>query len=127
MAGDSWKSMGKGVVGCGGAVLLLVVAGVVALLVVFMATNERDRRIETGGSIKGADFAAHCIVGLRLKAATDAEWAMARPSRSEPMVVSPDLPQAVTCMAEMPDGRLRPYTIRALCPEGASERCTKLG
>jgi len=127
MAGDSWKSVGKGAVGCGGAGLLLVVTGVVALLVVFMATNERDRRIETGGSTRGADFVAHCIVGLKLKGAADAEWAMARPARSEPLVGSPDLPQEVTCMAEMPDGRLRPYTIRALCPEGASERCTELG
>lgn len=127
MAGDSWKAVRKGAVGCGGAGLILVFTGVVAVLLVFMVTNERHRRIETGGSTKGADFVAHCIVGLRLKAAADPDWAMARPARSEPLVASRDLPQAVTCMAEMPDGRLRPYTIRALCPEGASERCTELG
>ena len=62
MAGDSWKSVGKGAVGCGGAGLLLVVTGVVALLVVFMATNERDRRIETGGSTRGRGLrrSLHC-------------------------------------------------------------------
>lgn len=127
MTQDSWRGLGKGALGCGAGGLLLIVGAAAILFALFFTSQERDRRVETGGSTRGADFVAHCVVGLRLKAQDDPEWALARPGTAEPIVVDADRPQAVTCMAELPGGISRPYTVRALCPDGLSERCTELG
>lgn len=127
MAGDSWKGIGRGALGCGAGGLLLIVGAAAILFALFFMGEERERRVETGGSTRGADFVAHCVVGLRLKAQDDPEWALARPGTAEPIVVGTERPQAVTCMAELPGGITRPYTVRALCSDGLSQRCTELG